>query len=149
MDMRLRIKARIRKYLAERKLKKSGYLTWQSYRHNRDDNVCRYADKVSDFYSGYKYVYCDDSQKGYAYQCVADWGPGGLRFGYEDMRDWCEIKCRFRYRMDIHRLLKQTGLGVNGEEYPEWYFNDVGGTDYVYFAFQNEQDYMHFLLRWQ
>lgn len=147
--MKLQIKARIRKYLAERKLKKSGYDSWRVYRHNRDNDVCRYADKVSDFYSGYKYVYmCIDNPNHYTYKCVADYGPGGLRFGYEDMRDWCELKCRFKYRMDINRVLKQTGIGIDGQEYPEWYFNDIGGNDYVYFAFQNEQDYVHFMLRW-
>jgi hypothetical protein len=45
-------------------------------------------------------------------------------------------------------VLKQTGLGINGEEYPEYYFNDIGGTDLVYFAFMDEQDYLMFLLRW-
>jgi hypothetical protein len=50
--------------------------------------------------------------------------------------------------MDIQRVLKQTGLGINGQEYPEWYFNDIGGTDVIYFAFKNEQDYLMFMLRW-
>jgi len=144
----LRLKARIRKWRAERKLEKSGYHSWQVYRHNRDNDVCRYADKVSDFYSGYKYVYRCDGNKDYAYQCVADYGPGGLRFGYDDMRDWCELKCRFKYRMDIHRVMKQTGIGVNGDLHEDYWFNDIGGTDYVYFAFQNEQDYIMFMLRW-
>ena len=143
----IRLKARIRKYLAERKLKKSGYLTWQSYRHNRDPDVVRYADKVSDFYSKYKYVFMCDT-KHYAYECIADWGPGGLRFGYEDMRDWCELKCRFKYRMDINRVYRQTGIGLDGDTQEDWWFNDIGGSDFVYFAFMNEQDYVHFMLRW-
>lgn len=147
--MKLQIKARIRKYLAERKLEKSGYDSWRVYRHNRDPNVIRYADKVSDFYGNYKYVFCCGGPSShYAYSVVKDYGPAGLVFGYEEMRDWCESKCRFKYRTDIHRVLKQTGLGINGEEYPEWYFNDIGGIDLVFFAFMNEQDYVHFMLRW-
>ena len=148
--MKLRLKARIRKYFAERTLKKSGYRSWRVYRHNRDKDVIKYADKVSDFYSNYKYVYrCDGGPSPhYAYSVTHDYGPGGLVFGYEGMRNWCETKCRFKYRMDIHRVLKQTGLGVNGEEYPEWYFNDIGGSDLVFFAFMDEQDYLMFLLRW-
>ena len=143
-----RIKARIRKYRAERKLKKSGYSTWRVYRHNRDVDVCRYADKVSDFYTAkYKYVHRID-YKHYAYECVHDWGPGGLVFGYELMRDWCEQKCRFKYRMDIHRLYQQTGIGINGDLHEDYWFNDIGGSDFVYFAFQNEQDYIMFMLRW-
>ena len=147
--MKLRLKARWRQYLAERKLKKSGYLSWRAYRHNRDPDIVRYADKVSDFYKNYKYVYmCEHGTAHYAYSVVRDYGPGGLVFGYEEMRDWCESKCRFKYRVDIHRGLKQTGLGINGEEYPEYYFNDIGGSDLVFFAFMDEQDYLMFRLRW-
>ena len=143
----LRLKARYRKWRAERKLAKSGYHSWRVYRHNRDPDVVRHADKVSDFYSNYKYVYRCCAPH-HAYLCVSDWGPGGLRFGYEDMRDWCELKCRFKYRADIHRIYRQTGIGINGETHEDWWFNDIGGSDYVYFAFQNEQDYIHFMLRW-
>jgi hypothetical protein len=147
--MKLRLKARWRQYLAHRKLAKSGYLSWRAYRHNRDPDIVRYADKVSDFYKNYKYVYmCEHGTAHYAYSVVHDCGPGGLVFGYEEMRDWCESKCRFKYRVDIHRGLKQTGLGINGEEYPEWYFNDIGGRDIVFFAFMDEQDYLMFRLRW-
>jgi hypothetical protein len=144
----LRLKARWRRYLAHRKLAKSGYLTWRSYRHNRDPDVVRHADKVSDFYSKYNYVYRCDGHNHYAYQCIGDYGPGGLRFGYEDMRDWCELKCRFKYRMDINRVYRQTGLDINGDTHEDWWFNDIGGSDFVFFAFMNEQDYIMFKLRW-
>ena len=148
--MRLRLKARWRQYLAHRKLAKSGYTSWRVYRHNRDSDVCRYANKVSDFYTPkYKHVHrIEYGQNHYAHQCIHDWGPGGIRFGYEDIRDWCEEKCRFKYRMDIHRVLKQTGIGINGEEDEDYWFNDIGGGDFVYFAFQDERDYMMFMLRW-
>lgn len=145
----LRLRARYRKWSAERKLEKSGYRSWRAYRHNRDNDVYPRADKVSDFYSDkYKYIYRIDNYKHFAYECVRDYGPGGLVFGYEDMRDWCELKCRFKYRMDIHRAYKQTGIGINGDTHEDYWFNDIGGSDFVYFAFQNEQDFAHFLLRW-
>lgn len=146
--LNLRIKARWRQYLANRKLAKSGYTSWSAYRRNNDSSVCYHADKVSDFYSGYKYVYRCENPDHFAYTTIYDYGPGGYQYGYHVISDWCEDKCRFKYRMDFHRVLKQTGLGINGEEYPEWYFNDIGGTDYIYVAFQNERDYMMFLLRW-
>lgn len=144
-----RIKARIRKYKAERKLKKSGYISWRSYRHNRDTDVVRYASRVSDFYSAkYKYIHRIDNYKHYAFQCVCDYGPGGIIFGYDEMSDWCELKCRFKYRRDIHRVYSQTGIGIDGSTTEEYYFNDIGGSDIIYFAFQNEQDYIHFMLRY-
>jgi hypothetical protein len=146
--MKLQLKARIRKYCAERKLAKSGYVNWASYRHNRDNDVCRYADKVSDFYSGYKYIYRCDTPGHYAYKCVGDYGPGGLVFGYNEIRSWCDWHTRFKWRMDIHRVYKQTGLGINGDTHEDYWFNDIGGGDFVYFAFQDEGDYLMFMLRW-
>lgn len=143
----LRLKARIRKWRAERKLEKSGYSSWRMYRHNRDVDVIRHADKVSDFYRNYKYVHRID-YKHYAYECIGDYGPGGLWFGYNEMSEWCEQKCRFKYRMDIHRAYKQTGIGINGDTHEDYWFNDIGGSDFVYFAFMNEQDYIMFMLRW-
>ena len=148
--MTLRLKARYRVWKAKRKLEKSGYSSWRAYRHNRDSDVCPYADKVSDFYHGYTYVStfeCGIAH--YAFQCLYNYGPGGVRYGYEDMRDWCETKCRFKYRMDIHRVFKQTGIGINNDLHEDWWFNDIGGSDVIYFAFQNEQDYMMFRLRWE
>jgi len=133
--MTLRLKARYRVWKAKRKLEKSGYSSWRVYRHCRDSNVHYQAMRVSDYYCGYKHVYVADRKTSYAYSVVHDYGPGGIRFGYEDMRDWCESKCRFKYRIDIHRVYDDT-------------FNDIGGIDFVYFAFMNEQDYMMFLLRW-
>jgi hypothetical protein len=148
--LNLRLKARWRKYLADRKLAKSGYSSWRVYRHNRDSDVCRYAHKTSDFYQNYKYVFrCSGGPAAhYAYNIARDYGPAGLVFGYEIMRDWCETKCRFKYRVDIHRVLKQTGIGLDGSTDEDWYFNDLGGSDLVFFAFMNEQDYIHFMLRW-
>lgn len=146
--MKLQIKARIRKYLANRKLAKSGYKTWAMYRRNTDPDVIRHADRVSNFYKGYKYVYQCTNAEHYAYRRLYDYGPGGARYGYDDILDWCNKKSRFKWRVDIHRVLKQTGLGLDGSEEPDWFFNDIGGSDYIYFAFQNEQDYIMFLLRW-
>jgi hypothetical protein len=51
--------------------------------------------------------------------------------------------------MDIHRVFKQTGIGINNDLHEDWWFNDIGGSDVIYFAFQNEQDYMMFRLRWE
>ena len=136
-----RLKARIRKWKAERKLKKSGYMSWRSYRHNLDTDIVRYADRVSHFYSAkYKYIHKFDSYKHYAFQCVADYGPGGLIFGYDEMTDWCEEKIRWNYRRDIHRVIENASGLVE--------FNDIGGSDVIYFAFKNEKDFSYFMLRW-
>jgi hypothetical protein len=131
---------RIRKKRAEKKLKKSGYTSWRYYKHCRDTDVQKYANYVEDFYKGYPYVYAIKNYKHYAFLRLADYGPGGQWFGYDEMTEWCEEKIRWNYRRDIHRVIENaSGLTE---------FNDIGGSDYIYFAFKNEKDFTHFLLRW-
>jgi hypothetical protein len=136
----LRLKARIRKYRAERKLEKSGYKTWKTYRHNRDPGVERYAQYVEDFYIDYPYIFACKNPTHYAYQCLGDYGPAGQYFGYEEMNDWCHEKIRWNFRCDGHRVWEN--------QWGKMEFNDIGGIDIIYFAFKHEKDFAYFLLRW-
>ena len=135
-----RIKAWFRKKCTERKLSKSGYGSWMAYKHNRDPDVIRYANFVDDFYTKYPYVYVIEDTNHYGYKLLWDYGPGGHRYGFNEMVDWCEDKIRWNYRCDIHRVWENVWGRME--------FNDIGGGDYVYFAFKHEKDYMMFLLRW-
>lgn len=135
-----RIKAWIRKKRAERKLKKSGYESWMNYKHNRDPDVCRYANYVEDFYKKYPYVFTCENPNHYGYQLLRDYGPGGQYYGFNEMVDWCEDKIRWNYRCDIHRVWEN--------HWGRKEFNDIGGYDTVFFAFKHEKDYIHFMLRW-
>lgn len=136
----LRIKARIRKWLAERKLKKSGYETWSRYRHNRDPDVQKYANHLDDFYFKYPYVYACTNPNHYAYELLYDYGPGGHRYGFHEIEDWCSDKIRWNYRVDIHRVWQ--------DQWGKYSLNDIGGGDIIFFAFKHEKDFAHFLLRW-
>lgn len=136
----LRIKARIRKWLAERKLKKSGYETWSRYRHNRDPDVQKYANHLDDFYFKYPYVYACTNPNHYAYELVRDYGPGGVTYGYNVIEEWCSDKIRWNYRVDIHRVWQ--------DQWGKYSLNDIGGGDIIFFAFKREQDFTYFLLRW-
>ena len=145
----LRLRARYRRWRAERKLKKSGYDSWAMYRHNRDPHVCRHANSVNVFYKtdyedGYKFVYVIEDRDHHAYKTLYDYGPGGYRYGFHDIGDWCESHCRFRHRVDCHRVLKNDNWWGNGE----YEMNGIGGGDYLFFAFMDERDYTLFLLRW-
>lgn len=140
MQIIRRIKAWVRKLRAERKLKKSGYHSWHHYRHNLDPDIERYANYVNHFYKGYPYVHVIKDYTHYAFQIVCDYGPGGTIYGFDEMTYWCEEKIRWDYRRDIHRVTENaSGLTE---------FNDIGGSDYIYFAFKNEKDFTYFLLRW-
>lgn len=135
-----RLKALIRKIKAERKLKRSGYHSWRQYKHIRDPSINRYANHLDDFYLDYPYVYAINDYGHYGYQILYDYGPGGTRYGYQDIEDWCSEKIRWNYRCDIHRVwVNQWGKAE---------LNDIGGSDILYFAFKHEKDFTHFLLRW-
>ena len=137
-----RIKAWVRKKRAERKLKKSGYKSWEMYRRMNDPDIMYHAHRVKDYYHGYKYVHCIENRNHHAYELIYDYGPGGIKYGASDIYDWCEKYARFKCRVDEHRVIKYPSTGM------EWEFNDMGGGDYVFAAFKNEKDYMMFLLRW-
>ena len=135
-----RIRARIRKTLANRKLRKSGYLTWRAYKHNRDPDVERYAQYVEDFYIGYPYIFACPNPNHYAYQHICDYGPGGDIYGYHEIELWCHDKIRWNFRCDMHRVYEN--------QQGKMELNDIGGYDIIYFAFKREKDFTHFLLRW-
>lgn len=137
-----RIKAWFRKKRAERKLEKSGYKSWEVYRRMRDPDVFYCASRVKDFYKGYTYMYCIENRNHYAYELLYDYGPGGIKYGSDDIYDWCDNHARFKCRMDIHRVIKYPSTSM------EWQFNEMGGGDYIFVAFKDEKDYMMFLLRW-
>ena len=137
-----RIKAWVRKKRAERKLEKSGYKSWDVYRRMRDPDVVYYASRIKEFYQGYKFVHCIENRNHYAYELLYDYGPGGIRYGNDDMYDWLDEKARFKSRMDMHRVIKYPSTAN------EWTFNDMGGGDYIFVAFKDEKDYMMILLRW-
>jgi hypothetical protein len=136
----LRLRARIRKWKAERKLKKSGYSSWEFYRHNNDPDVFIYAEHIDDFYKGYSYIYACQNPSHYAYKLLYDYGPGGYKYGYHEMEEWCESKIRWNYRCDTHRVFEN--------QWGKMELNDIGGSDIIFFAFKHEKDFTHFLLRW-
>lgn len=135
-----RLRAWIRNYRAQRKLKKSGYPNWVIYKHHRDSDINRYANHLEHFYKGYPYVYAIRDYNHYAYDTLYDYGPGGTVYGFNEMENWCNENIRWNYRCDIHRVWQ--------DQWGKYSLNDIGGGDIIFFAFKREQDFTHFLLRW-
>ena len=125
---------------SKRKLKRSGYENWRHYKHNNDPDVNKYANHLDDFYYKYPYVYACTNPNHYAYELLYDYGPGGHRYGFHEIEDWCSDKIRWNYRVDIHRVWQ--------DQWGKYSLNDIGGGDIIFFAFKREQDFTHFLLRW-
>lgn len=117
-------------------LKKHGFETRAQYERFYDPDYNIRATRIKDYYHGYHYVYCfDDSD-----HTVYFWD-----FGYDGqyvINNWCKANLKDKFRMDFLRVWK--------EHYTqEWEINEIGGSDYIFIAFKNEQDMMWFKLRWE
>lgn len=131
---------RYRSWSEYRFLRKHGCTTRKEYNRKYDpDYNCR-ATRIADYYHGYPYVYCFEDEHHFAYAHIADYGPGGVRWGFHDINDWCEQHLTHKFRMDGHRVYKYFN--------DEWAINEIGGGDYIFAAFKSEVDYLHFRLRW-
>lgn len=114
--------------------------SWRQYHRVYDPGYYASASRVCDRYPGYPHVYCFDNHSHFVYNLLADYGPGGVRYGFDHVQTWCDKNLQHGYRMDCLRVIKNY--------WDEWEVNELGGSDFVFVAFENEQDYMHFVLRW-
>ena len=128
-------------------LKKHGCKNWNEYNHRFDPDIFIRAQRINDYYYGYPYVYCLEHRSHYAYQLLYDYGPGGCRHGYDDIVDWCKKNTKHKHRTDMHRAHKGIAYN-NGNPIDDWWFNEIAGGDYLFFAFKDEKDYNWFLMRW-
>jgi hypothetical protein len=138
---------KVRDWSHQRKLKRLGY-TQEAWIRVNDPDIKRFADKVSDFYSGYPTVFEFTTTRGRPFTDYESWMGG-----YQTMIQWCKDNCQGKWREDIHRVTKQTGLthigdGVDWLETPEWIMCEIGGGDVLFFAFKDERDAMLFTLKW-
>ena len=131
---------RYRSWRERRFLKNHGCKTRQEYNRLYDPDYNIRATRIADYYHGYPYVYCFEDGHHFAYAHIADYGPGGIRWGFHDINDWCSENLSDKFRIDAHRVIKSFG--------GEWEINDIGGGDYIFIAFKSETDYLHFRLRW-
>jgi len=123
-------------------LKKMGW-TEEAYQKQTDPLVNKTADRISYFYQGYKHHYVFTSARVRPFIDYETWMDA-----YVQINLWCEVNCKGRWREDIHRVIRQTGLDLNGNEHPEYFINEIGGGDALVYAFADSKDYTMFLLKW-
>lgn len=135
-------RARIRLWQNRRFLTSHNCQSWREYRRKFDPGINRRARLVRDYFCGYAYIHCIESYQHHAYQ-YDRWGlhPDSFRAGYQDLDDWCYRNCQARYNYQVLRVI-QNHWGA------EWECNELGGGDYVFFAFESPEDYVIFCLRW-
>lgn len=129
-------------------LKRHNCDTWEDYLRKTDPDHNSRASRINDFYHGYKYIIPIVSSNHYAYTVTADYGPAGIGYGYSDINYWCKKNCKEKFRLDCLRVFKQTGIYLDGSTLPEYWINEIGGSDIIFFAFKNDEDAMWFKLKW-
>ena len=122
-------------------LKKHHCRNWEEYHSNFDPDVWRHCIKINDWYKGYPYVYRIENENHHAYKLIYDCGPGGRRYGFYDVDDWCKENLLHKWRSDGHCV-------VWDKWSKQWEINELGGSVYIFYAFKDEGDYLHFMLRW-
>lgn len=129
-------------HLHQRYLKKMGW-TQEAYERQTDPRCNMRAYKIKDYYHGYAYHHVYLSVRDYPWRNYPDWLEG-----LDQLREWCRENCQGAWRDDILRVYKQTAISWDSSTEEEWHINDIGGGDALFVAFENEQDYIVFLLKW-
>ena len=142
-----RLKQQWQAWQDRRFLKRHGCASWAEYHRVYDPDYDIRACCIRDFYHGYPHVYCFENHAHYIYQMIADYGPAGVRYGYGHsvVHKWAEEHSQDKVRFDFLRVNKSDHNRIGTYDCD---INEISGQDLVFAAFKNEQDYLHFVLRW-
>lgn len=138
-----KISSSYKSWKEKRFLKKHNVETWEQYHRQYDPDRNIRASKVTDYYHGYKYVIQFTTSRSDPFTRYNTWIEA-----LDGMCAWCKANCNDKWRNDIMRVYKQTALGWDGDSEEEWWINDIGGGDVLFFAFKDEQDAFLFKLTW-
>jgi len=131
-----KIRERYKAWQDRRFLKKHHCENWRQYNHRFDPDVNWRATRIKEFYHGYPYVYVFENRNHEVYY----WDLGMV--GTYIVDKWCETNCKEKYRMDFFRAIRCPATAN------QWELNDLGGGDYIFVAFKDEQEFIMFMLRW-
>lgn len=132
-----RLRKKYEEWQERRFLRKHHCETREQYNRRYDPKVCFHAPTVGGFYHGYPYIHVfRDHRQDLVY--LGDWFQNmGL------VREWAEEHCQGAFRYDLHRMSHEQ------EHLQDWRFDDCFGQgDYCFFAFEKEEDYIWFRLKW-
>ena len=117
-------------------LKKHRCDDWAQYHHRNDPDVCYGCSRIKDFYRGYPHqaVFCNANSD--PFNQYGDWLQG-----LTEIKNWTKDNCTDKWRHDFHRVMRDHWSG-------DWEMNELGGGDYLFFAFKSERDCLMFNLRW-
>jgi hypothetical protein len=126
-----------------RLFKKHNVSTWSEYNLKFDCDYNKRANTIRTLFHGYPYVAeITDARVLLTNRCD-NWGDG-----YQYLREWLSTECKGKARATIDRALRTEHLYSDGTKLVDWEINTFG-SDSVFIAFQDERDYLIFLLKWE
>ena len=126
-----------------RLFKKHNVSTWAEYHLKFDPHYNLQATSIKRMFHGYLYIaeIVDDSAL--LTNTCDNWEDG-----YDYLRKWLATECKGKARAIIDRALRTEHLCSNGTKLVDWEINTFGSNS-VFVAFQDERDYLIFLLKWR
>lgn len=133
-------------YLAKKRkqfLASHGCYTEEAYARKFDEDTNQRATRIVDWYAGYPYVVVFVDPLGDIWTKYGDWLQG-----LAIIEEWCRENTVHCWRSDCHRVIRYGAIGLNNAATYEWHLNEIGGLDYMFFAFKDEADALWFKLKW-
>lgn len=138
------LKEYFRKKKETRFFKEHGVSSWRSYHLKYDPDFNNRAQTIRRMFHGYPYVAAITSAGS-----LARPANNVIKDGYTYLRDWLESDCKGKTRMSIQRTNPCKTTKLDGSVIQDWDLNEICGDDTVFVAFQEERDYLMFLLKWE
>ena len=129
--------------LEERFFKKHKVSDWREYNLKYDPDYEVRGDTIRQMFFGYPYIAEISDPE------VLD-RPNSRtdEDGYTYLKNWLEHECRGKTRSTLEQVIS-TVTYRNGYKQRDWSINGIGGYTALYVAFQDERDYLMFLLKWE
>lgn len=121
---------------------KHGVSTWKQYHYKYDPHYNVRADTIRQMFFGYPYI--AEIRKAGALWSPSGWTYDGLKY----LQHWLENDCKGKARATIQRTRPFSYCNRDDEVISDWGINEFA-RDSLFVAFQDERDYLIFLLKWE
>jgi len=125
-----------------RLFKKHNVSTWSEYNLKFDRDYNKRANTIRTLFHGYPFIAEIDDNRALLTNTCDNWEAGFLH-----LREWLSTECRGKARATIAHTIRFQHLYNDGTKLVDWNINTFGeGSAFI--AFQDERDYLIFLLKW-
>ena len=126
-----------------RLFKKHNVSTWSEYYLKFDPDHTHNGSTIREIFHGYPFVAEINDTRALMGKTGTSWEDGFLY-----LKQWLATECKGKARATIDRTVRTEHLYNDGTKLVDWVINAFG-EDSAFIAFQDERDYLIFLLKWE